>query len=361
MTIDKKKTFLINILFFGVIATLCFVGFKYIVPVLTPFIIAFVIAWLIQRPVKQLSKHYNLNKKVTGIALLLLLYLTIGALAIMMSLGLFSFLNNLFTQLPSIINNDIKPFLDGVTLEISKAILALPDSIKDGLLTALNSLDAAINDLIALLSTTALNIATSLVKNVPSFFVLLVTCIIASFFFVGDYDGIVQSFYRHLNPELKAFLNDLYGFVKNKLVVIGKSYITIMTLTFVELAIGFFVIGLDGALWVALGIAIFDILPVFGTGGIMIPWALLMFINQNVTRGIQIIVIYIIVTIIRNIIEPKIVGSNLGLHPLITLASMLIGVRFFGFIGMFACPLFISFLFYLHKEKQSQNNLVLTE
>ena len=153
-----------------------------------------------------------------------------------------------------------------------------------------------------------------------------------------------------MNAKVRRFFNDLYRFIKDKVIVVIKSYATIMAITFLELTIAFFIIGLDGFIWIALGIAIFDILPVFGTGGIMIPWALLMFINGNITLGIELSVIYVIVTVIRNIIEPKIVGGNLGLHPVLTLASMLIGSHFFGVVGLFGCPLLISFILYLHKE-----------
>ena len=133
-----------------------------------------------------------------------------------------------------------------------------------------------------------------------------------------------------------------------------------MSITFIELFIGFTIIQLDSAFLVALSIAIFDILPVFGTGGIMIPWTIICLIQGNYVFAIELLVIYIIVTIIRNIIEPKIVGAELGLHPLVTLASMLVGVRFFGILGLFGFPIGISFILYEWKEK-NKNKLVVDE
>lgn len=82
----------------------------------------------------------------------------------------------------------------------------------------------------------------------------------------------------------------------------------------------------------------------------MIPWIGFSLLNGDVAFGIELAVIYVIVTVIRNIIEPKIVGGNLGLHPVLTLASMLVGVQFFGVIGLFGLPLFISFMLYLNKK-----------
>lgn len=350
MDIEKKQTFLINILFYGVILALAFFGFKYVVPILTPFISAFIIAWLIQRPVKSLARRFNINNKVVGIGLLIFVYLFIGGLIITLAMGLFSYVGDFFAELPSIITNDIRPFLDDIGMNFTEMVASLPSGIQEGFLAALQSLDTALDNLVAAISSWTIDFATGLVTAVPGFFISLVLCIISSFFFVADYERVVGFAISHMNAKVRRFFNDLYRFIKDKVIVVIKSYATIMAITFLELTIAFFIIGLDGFIWIALGIAIFDILPVFGTGGIMIPWALLMFINGNITLGIELSVIYVIVTIIRNIIEPKIVGGNLGLHPVLTLASMLIGSHFFGVVGLFGCPLLISFILYLHKE-----------
>ena len=90
-------------------------------------------------------------------------------------------------------------------------------------------------------------------------------------------------------------------------------------------------------------IAVLDILPILGTGGIMIPWAVISLVVGNVGLGLKLLLIYGIVTVVRNYVEPKIVGTQLGLHPIITLVSMFIGLRLFGFWGLFGLPVGISF------------------
>ena len=92
---------------------------------------------------------------------------------------------------------------------------------------------------------------------------------------------------------------------------------------------------------IALGICIFDILPVAGSGGILIPWAIVSLIMGNTAQAIGLIVIYVIITVIRQYIEPKIVGDSLGVNPLITLAGLYFGLKLFGVLGMFIVPILI--------------------
>ena len=117
-----------------------------------------------------------------------------------------------------------------------------------------------------------------------------------------------------------------------------------MLLTFTELSILFAIFGIENPVPKAALIAVMDILPILGTGTVMIPWSVISFALGNTVMGIKTIVIYAIVTVIRNYLEPKIVGTQLGLHPIITLAAMFIGLRLFGFLAMFGLPVAISFL-----------------
>ena len=124
-------------------------------------------------------------------------------------------------------------------------------------------------------------------------------------------------------------------YIIGTLFVCIRSYAIIMSITFVELSIGFTIIGLEYALPIAFGIAIFDILPFWETGGIMLPWAVITAIRGDIPLALSLLAVYVVVTIIRNIIEPKIVGAQLGLHPVVTLVSMFVGTQLFGVLGLF--------------------------
>lgn len=117
------------------------------------------------------------------------------------------------------------------------------------------------------------------------------------------------------------------------------------------MSILFSLFGIESAVLKAALIALLDILPILGTGGIMIPWAVTSLVLGYTKLGLELLLIYGIVTVIRNYVEQKIVGTQLGLHPIITLVSMFIGLRLFGFWGLFGLPVGISFLW---KQKHGQ-------
>ncbi len=98
------------------------------------------------------------------------------------------------------------------------------------------------------------------------------------------------------------------------------------------------------AMTVALVIAVLDILPILGTGSVLIPWGILAAVNGNFKMALGVVLLYLVITVVRNIIEPKLVGKQVGLHPVLTLAGMLLGLRFAGFIGMLGVPFLLAFI-----------------
>ena len=139
-------------------------------------------------------------------------------------------------------------------------------------------------------------------------------------------------------------LFEIREYVCGTLIKCILSYALILFITFSEIAIGLTVLRVPNAILIAVCIAIFDILPVLGTGGIMIPWAIISLITGDFFRGFGLLILYLLITVIRNIVEPKIVGHQVGLHPVVTLASMLAGLNLFGIIGLFGFPITLSLL-----------------
>jgi sporulation integral membrane protein YtvI len=118
-----------------------------------------------------------------------------------------------------------------------------------------------------------------------------------------------------------------------------RAYLLIMLITFAELTLGFFCAGIKNFALMALFVAIFDILPILGSSMITLPWSIFLLITGDYRRGIVMFIVYLVVVIVRQFIEPKIVGEHVGLHPLITLICAYLGFSFFGFYGMIIAPL----------------------
>lgn len=186
-----------------------------------------------------------------------------------------------------------------------------------------------------------------MVKNIPSVLISIVIGIISWIFFTKDYNYIVRFIQNQLPESKKNLLVEIKQVFSKTILKMMRAYGLIMLITFIELVIGFSVLSATGImknsyfLWIAAGIAIFDILPVAGSGGILIPWALFSLILSNYKQAIGLLVIYGIISVIRQYIEPKIVGDSLGVHPILTLMGLYFGLKLFGFIGMFIVPITI--------------------
>ena len=120
-----------------------------------------------------------------------------------------------------------------------------------------------------------------------------------------------------------------------------RGYIIILLITCAELFIGFTILRLEYAFVLAMLIAIMDILPVVGTGTALIPWGVYQLIIGNVWMGLGLLVLYAAITVIRQIIEPKIIGKQVGLTPIVTLMAMYLGLQLFGIIGMVCLPILL--------------------
>ena len=108
--------------------------------------------------------------------------------------------------------------------------------------------------------------------------------------------------------------------------------------TFFELYIGLGIMGVDYSFLLALGISFLDALPIFGVGTVLIPWAVLSFITHDFALGFGLVILWALVSVIRQIIEPRIIGGTIGLHPIVTLIGMYVGFRLFSIVGMFLAP-----------------------
>ncbi|MDF2611951.1 MAG: putative rane protein, partial [Lachnospiraceae bacterium] len=106
-----------------------------------------------------------------------------------------------------------------------------------------------------------------------------------------------------------------------------KAYAAIISITFLELSAGFWILGIPNALLFGGLIAIIDVMPILGTGAVLLPWSIIAFILGNTKVGIGMLVIYIVITVVRQSIEPKIVGQQIGLHPIVTLILMFVGAQ----------------------------------
>lgn len=345
---EKRKKFIINCLYGGSILFFVYIMLQYGLPLLSPFLFAFIIAYLLRKPAKFLSAILKIPYKLIAFLMVLLFYCIIGLFIFLLGLRLFSYSVDLISDLPSIYTTYIEPFLYWGFNEIEKTVARMDPALIASLNDFSTQFTQSLGELISNVSMKAVSAISGYASSIPGLFIKLLLMIISTFFIIGDYDKIVDFTLRQFSGKSKELIIHIKEYIVNTLFVCIRSYGLIMSITFVELSIGFLVIGIPNAMLIAFCIALFDILPILGTGGIMIPWTVIAVLQGNYSLAISLFIVYLIVTIIRNIIEPKIVGSQIGLHPIVTLVSMFVGAHFFGVLGLFGFPITLSLLHHLN-------------
>lgn len=348
--IEKRRGFIINIVYVFLIGVLIYIAFKYLLPIITPLIVAWIFASILNKPINLLTKKIKINHTIIAIIVIIVFYLVLGSLLVLLGIRIFSAIESIFLLIPNVYNNDIEPYLFSVFENIQNSLAVMDPTIISSVSDFSASIIQSFGSAVSSISVWVVGLISNYATTLPGTFIKILFTIISSIFMVIDYDKIVKFVAKQFNNKTKTIFIDIKNYIKNILLGYIKSYSFIMLVTFCELTIGFLIVGIDNAIFVAMIIAIFDILPILGTGTIMVPWIVVSLIQQNFPFAIQLAVIYVIVTIVRNIIEPKIVGIQMGLAPLVTLTSLFIGAQLFGMIGLVGFPILLSLLNYLNKK-----------
>lgn len=355
--VQSRRDAIINVVFIAMVLGLVYVFFKYLFGFLAPFLLSFLFAVALQKPLRFLDKKTkNKCHSLLSIALVLALILVIiGPVVLVLVLvgkeiaGFISYLTGQLNDFPNFLATLQKELLDFLKFLPDAIYTTVSDSITDFFGRIIENFDlSALNiDLKAITSGISSGISgmISVAKNIPSIALGTVIGIIAWIFFTKDYDKIVGFIKLQLPEGKKNLLSDIKQVFAKTVLKMLRAYGIIMLITFFELFLGLTILNLlhitenNYVVIIAIAIAIFDILPVAGSGGILVPWMLVSLVLGNTSTAIGLLIIYLVITVIRQYIEPKIVGDSLGVHPIITLAGLYFGLKLFGFIGMFVVPL----------------------
>jgi len=355
--VAKRRDFLIDLVFVMAIIGLVYVFFKYCFVIAAPFLLSFFFAVILQRPLGWLDKKTkNKMHSFWSIVLVLLCVAIILGPVISVIAALFREIGNFISFLGEQLN-DLPTFLVTLQNEILKAIKFLPDSIYTSVSESITQFFGnLINDFdVSKLGINMSSITSglsngisgvySVVKNIPSILISVVIGIIAWILFTKDYKKVVKFIKLQLPDKHKNLLSETKKIFSSTILKMCRAYGLIMFITFCENFLGLTILNLIGVMKnsyvfvIAICIAVFDILPVAGSGGILIPWSLIALVTGNVGQCVGLLILYAVITVIRQYIEPKIVGDSLGVNPLVTLAGLYFGLKLFGFMGMFIVPI----------------------
>ena len=370
---------LIDIAYYLLIIAAFYFFMRYAFWLVFPFLFSFFVAVALQRPMNYAHRKIKLKKSFTAVALVLLFYVVILCVIGLIGARVWSSAKGFMDYLADQLNN-LPELLKDLELRINDLVKWLPDNMEirfnDWLASFTGSLaggdaaqvgetaaDAGADILGSLISRINLEWfkapmtgVLAVAGRIPVLAFTLMITVISSFFMTTSYDSIVGFIKRQLKPEQRKALSAAKRIMFSSLGKLGRSYLTIMGVTFCELTLGLSLLRICGVfdgrylVIVAAAIAFADILPAIGTATVLAPWALYSFIMGRVGLGLGLLVILAVTVVVRQIIEPKLIATNLGLPPVVTLAGMFIGLQLFGFVGLFIMPILLILLKMLNDE-----------
>ena len=343
MTKERMTQFLIKFAYVAVILGLIFLGFKYVLPLLMPFLLAFIFSVLLKTPAEFLSRKLRINRRLVSTVLVTLLFILLAVLTLLVGSELFSFARTSVSQF----NTVIIPTVESLTETASRWTSRLDPNVVSVLDGLVNSVLLSLRSKVAEIST---RLVTGIMSSLPSSFLNVLFMIIATYFISLDFGLLKWAVARRIKEEDYNKIIAGLDYCKTTVGRMLRSYVLIMFITALEQSIGLTILGVEYSVLIAMAIAVFDILPVVGSGTIMLPWAVISLITGDIKRGIGLLVLYVIITVIRQIIEPRIVGDHVGLHPLLTLMCMFVGLRIFGGLGLLGLPILCAVLVGLERD-----------
>lgn len=319
--------------------------FEYALGIILPFAVAFCVGIPIHALSARIHKRTGFPHRLCAFVLVLLFLCALGFL-------IFIALNRLFGEIEELVEwlgedsegiGNTVGIVFGYIGDISSKIPFIEEieNIK-GLENFRETVDSSVSDIIgefvSRVTSSVPTWAIGVIKQTPKALITVFVTVLSCFYFGMDYGRIREGLLGRLSREGRERAERWIRLTGNALGRYGRAYLFIMLMTFAEVFVGLLILGKRYAFLLALIIAVVDILPVFGAGTVLIPWAVISILMRDFRTGLGLLILYGAITIVRQIAEPKIVGDSLGIHPLITLFAMFAGLTLFGIPGMLLGP-----------------------
>ncbi len=203
------------------------------------------------------------------------------------------------------------------------------------------------------LGSTLASLLSSAVRSTPAALLSALVGVMCIYYMSMDFDGICAFFASLLPPSARDVGIRLKKRLSCGVLAFVKAYAKLFFLTFFELLAGLLVLCPRYALLGALAVSALDVLPVFGAGLVLLPWSVACFFAGETLRGVGFLILYLIITVVRRIVEPRVIGKQIGLHPLGALVAMYFGYRLFGVTGMLVAPIAVKLISWKENTEDS--------
>ncbi|MCL2363226.1 MAG: sporulation integral membrane protein YtvI [Defluviitaleaceae bacterium] len=331
----RNKTIVDRIAFFAFITFMVYALFSFLWVYLAPFFFGLIIA-LVMEPLIRLMQNRLQFKRWMAALLCLLLFMAATA-----SLGVW-LISTLWNQggefmTAALGSEDAPGHIEGIVNSADAWLIRITENLPDNI---------SVPDMQEVLQTAVTTLFGGFLQDhgarvftaVPDILINIILSLVSAYFFMADRDRIFAAIQRtcpealkkHFRQTRKSFSNAIRGYLR-------AQYI-LMTMVGIISIIGLLIIRSPFALFLGILLAILDFLPIVGAGSVLVPWAIGSFFVGNPQQGISLLIIYGVITVTRQVLQPKILGDQIGVHPLLSLMSIFIGFRLFGLLGLIIGP-----------------------
>lgn len=339
-----RRRFILNTVYFALILALVLVIVRYGLGLVWPFLVAFALAW-VQRPIiRWLTVRCHIKYTLSAALCLTVFFSLAGGLTVFLAVRLITGASHFVSALPDVYTAVLEPALTSLTGWLE----GLSGRMSPGAYRLVTDVAASISDSvrqgISTLSMKGVAWVSGLAARLPRLLISALITLIATVFMTVDFSRVTAFLMRQFPQRPRHILHQAKEAFVKVIGQYGKSYGIIMAITFLEILAGLVILRQDYALALAAVIAVFDIFPIVGAGLILVPWGVIVLLGGATARGIGLLALWVVVMVMRQILEPRVVGHQVGLHPLCTLIAMFVGSRLFGGFGLLGLPIAFAIL-----------------
>lgn len=308
-----------------------------LVSLFAPFLLAFFVAWGLSPLVRWLYAKFRLPRRASTLGLLLLVFVALGALVWALVSAAAGEIAALALNWEGLLAS-LQTLTEDLGTRFSRGMELLPGSLRTAVETLTQQLFQWLKTVIPTFLSTGMDYAANVARRLPSFAVASVVFIMASYFFTADFPRLRSMVADKLPKESRA----LFAQIKRAASAGFGGYIRSQLI----LSVGVFFILMGGLLLVrqpyflllALALAVLDFIPILGSGTVMVPWAVIDLVLGDYRHALGLMAVWGLVALFRRVAEPKILGDQTGLPPLLSLASVYVGMKLAGVAGMILGP-----------------------
>ncbi len=328
-----KKVFCLALVFLGVWA-----GVRYALPLMLPFLLGLAIALATEPLVGLCTRHLRMPRMaatalaVTAMLIMVLTLLTLLLSALLRQLGQ---LAGVLPEMAQTVQLGLVSLEDSLLTLVRRAPDGMQRMMTQWVLNIFHNSGQWSEALVSHLP----GIATSILGRIPNGALTLFTMVISAYMISARLPALRGSLSRRVPQRWQEKVFPTLGKLRHCLSRWLAAQARLCAIAFAIMALGLLLLRVPYAPVWALGIAVVDALPVLGSGTVLIPWALVCFLQGSSGRAIGLLAVYVLVTVARSILEPKLLGKELGLDPLLTLVAMYAGFRLWGVLGMILSPM----------------------